>query len=60
MTKKPNGNVREGDIKESNPLRRVRIEEARRQEADQELKEYQKHFKDWEESQGYCCDWDTK
>lgn len=61
MTKKNSGNIREGDIREHNPARKVRIDNIRKDEADNELKEYLKHKKEWdEENQGYCCDWDTK
>lgn len=62
--KKRGGNIREGDIKDHNPLKRVRIEEAREREADDELKDYkaryEQYVKEWEECQGHCCDWDTK
>lgn len=60
MTKKNNGNIREGDIREHNPIRKVRIEQARKEEADQELKEYHRLFREWEEEQGYCRDWNIK
>lgn len=42
MTKKHNGNVREGDIREHNPLRKRRINDIRDEEAQQEMNEYWK------------------
>lgn len=63
--KKQGGNVREGDIREHSPLRKIRIDEVRKQEAEQELEEYrrryQEYVKEWEEErQGQCGEWETK